>query len=406
MKEDLTTFLLSAGLIGLSILTPMSIFFMITGVTGCSLSALNFLNEMIYKRDEKIFINCGLVNKDKMTPKLIKINTINRIQMIYNIQVGLCFEDIKKKESELSTAFKMPLNAIKNDNFTFTLETAEKITLKNFMASELKVNEVLFCEGVIVDMNRFPHIVIGGDTGTGKSRVLLTILTQLISKHDDVDLHLLQVRKNDLGVFKNCKQVKTFSRTLDDVLDCLIGLDSELQRREQLIDNFRGIYNIEDYNKRYIDKKLNYTYVVIDEFSFLNVSRGDSKEEKVLKYECLKYIKNLVNVGRSSGVFLITSLQKPTSDSIPSDIKSQLVTRVSMHIQDAPTSIVIIGTDEATRLKERQLIIKTNETRYGYSYTIEHNIVKKNIKDSIVFNRAKSTRKEIMVTEEKRIELL
>jgi S-DNA-T family DNA segregation ATPase FtsK/SpoIIIE len=104
--------------------------------------------------------------------------------------------------------------------------------------SELKPNELLFCENVIVDMNKFPHCLIGGDTGTGKSRVLLTILTQLISYNDNVDLHLLQVRKNDLGVFKNCKQVKTFSKTLDDVLDCLVDLDEELQEREKLIDNF------------------------------------------------------------------------------------------------------------------------------------------------------------------------
>ena len=72
----------------------------------------------------------------------------------------------------------------------------------------------------------------------------------MLIKNEDIDLHLLQVRKNDLGVFKNCKQVKTFSKNLEDVLDCLVYLDKELQRREKLIDNYRGIYNIEDYNKK------------------------------------------------------------------------------------------------------------------------------------------------------------
>ena len=132
-----------------------------------------------------------------------------------------------------------------------------------------------------------------------------------------------------------------------------------------------------------------------------------AKRKKVLKHECLKYIKTIVNVGRSSGVFLITSLQKPTADSIPSDIKSQLVTRVSMRIQDSPTSIVILGTDEATKLKDRQMVIKTNQTKYGYSYTIEHNIVKKYIKDSIVYRRTKPIKEEIVLTEStERVELL
>jgi len=376
----LKPFLLSAGLISLSIITPLPIFYTIAGAAGCSLSAICYIDEIMH---------CGLINKNKITPRLIsKIKTNEKIQMIYSLPDGLSFENIKEKLPQLEQAFKMPLNAFLNPNYTITLESISEVKFKEFVPSNLKPNELMFCENIIVDMNKFPHMLIGGDTGTGKSRVLLTILTQLINKHNNVDLHLLQVRKNDLGVFKNCKQVKTFSRTLNDVLDCLVTLDEELQHREQLIDNFRGIYNIEDYNERYPDEKLNYTYVVIDEFSFLNVSKGDSKEEKVLKNECLKRIKSIVNVGRSSGVFLITSLQKPTADSIPSDIKSQLITRVSMRIQDTPTSIVILGTDEATKLQERQMIVKTNKTEYGYSYTIEHNIIKKYIKDSISYGRA------------------
>lgn len=48
---------------------------------------------------------------------------------------------------------------------------------------------------------------------------------------------------------------------------------------------------------------------------------------KSLKYESMRYLKNIANAGRSSGVFLITSLQKPTSDSIPTDIKAHLTTK-------------------------------------------------------------------------------
>ena len=44
-------------------------------------------------------------------------------------------------------------------------------------------------------------MLIGGDTGTGKSRILLLIITNLINGCKDVDIHLLQLRKNDLGVF-------------------------------------------------------------------------------------------------------------------------------------------------------------------------------------------------------------
>ncbi len=390
MNDNLTTFIMSSGLISLSIFTPISLLFTIAGAIGCSCSAVNYIDEIIHKKEEKIFKNCDLINKDKKTPKIIKkINTDDKLQMVCYVPEGISINSFEKHKTELESAFKMPINMLKNDNYTITLESIKQINFKEFLPLQLKPYELQLCNNITINMNKFPHLLLGGDTGTGKSRVLLSILTQLINKHENIDLYMLQVRKNDLGVFKKCKQVKTFSRTIDEVLQSLIVLDEELQRREKLIDNFIGIYNVEDYNKRYPDKAMNYTYVIVDEFSFLNVSRGDSKEEKIIKQQCLKYIKSIVNVGRSSGVFLITSLQKPTADSIPSDIKSQLVTRVSMRIQDGPTSQVVLGTDEATKLKEREIIIKTNQTQYGYSYTIEHNLVKNYIKESIVYTKPK-----------------
>ena len=175
---------------------------------------------------------------------------------------------------------------------------------------------------------------------------------------------------------------------------------TKLGYRESLIDNFKGIYNIEDYNNRRKGKALPYIYVVIDEFSFLNINRSDSKTDRTIKRQCLKHIKSIVSVGRSSGVFLITSLQKPTADSIPSDIKSQLVTRVSLHIQDTPTSIVVLGDDKATHLREREMAVKTNKTEFDYTYTINHNTIMKYIKDSVIHKpkKSKPQKKEATLT--------
>ena len=100
MKEDLTSFFLSAGLI----ILPLPFYFTIAGAAGCSLSAVNVISELMNKRDTKIFTNCGLINKDKVTP--IKVN-----KNVYSIPSGLSYEDIKEKENELSTAFKTPFKS-------------------------------------------------------------------------------------------------------------------------------------------------------------------------------------------------------------------------------------------------------------------------------------------------------
>lgn len=323
--------------------------------------------------------------------KTLKILHIDRTEYGHIIRVELPFGyTINQLEQNLSV-FKEGLGYksihIKSNNNMVDMHCIQKFNLKEYMSIKLPPNKLLIADGliepIVVDMNKFPHMLIGGDTGTGKSRILFLILTNIIKYCSNVELYLLQIRKNDLGVFRNCIQVKASSRTLDEVLESLEKINIECLRREELIDNTRGYYNIEDYNKN-VYCKLKYVYVIIEEFSFLNISKGDTKEDKKLKSQCLKYIKNIVNAGRSSGVFLITSLQKPTSDSIPSDIKSQLCTRVSLKIEDKTTSIVVLGDTKASTLQEREIICKTSADQRGYSYTINHNVIMENIKHRIV----------------------
>lgn len=323
--------------------------------------------------------------------KTLKIWRIDRTPYGYDIitelPYGYTFENLNRDIDIFKEGLQFQSIQLSQVNNVVIMNCVANYKFKDYSPMQLPPNKILIADGlikpIIVDMNKFPHMLIGGDTGTGKSRILLLILSNLIKYCGYIDLHLLQIRKNDLGVFQNCAQVKTYSKTLEEVLQALESIDKECRRREKLIDNTKGYYNIEDYNKDN-ENKLKYTYVVVEEFSFLNISRGDSKEEKALKTKCLKHLKMIVNVGRSSGVFLITALQKPTSDSIPTDIKAQLCTRISLKIADGPACKVILGNENATKLGNREIICRTLEEEKGYSFTVDHNMVMENIKDRIV----------------------
>lgn len=290
------------------------------------------------------------------------------------LPVGINSDKLQEHLLTINQALKLSSTHLKIDNRLITLHAIKQYDFKPFVPLKLPPNKIVIAEFmgeyIIVDMNRFPHALICGDTGTGKSRILFVLLTNLIYSSSRISIYLLQVRKNDLVIFKNCKQVKACSRTLEDVLQSLQEIDEECQRREQLLDIEKGYLNIEDYNKK-SGKTLKYIYVVVEEFSFLNVSKGDSSEEKRLKYECMQYLKNVVNAGRSSGVFLITSLQKPTSDSIPTDVKAMLTTRIALNIKDASTCRVVMNNDSAVDLGERELVCRTKDTVKGYSLTID-----------------------------------
>lgn len=331
----------------------------------------------------------SLINRQSETLKIFDI-TFNKhgYKIKLTIPYGIPSQELDKHLDEFKEGLKLQSISLVYDRFGkfFYLNCIEKFIYTSYQAVELKPYEILIGENdkgnIIVNLNKYPHVLIGGDTGTGKSRLLLTLLTNLINNSNNIDLYLLQIRKNDLGVFKNCKQVKSNSRTLEEVLESLELINSIASKRETLIDNTKGIYSIDDYI-RITKNEMNYIYVVIEEFSFLNISKGDNKHEKMLKAQCLKYIKSIVNVGRSSGIFLITSLQKPTSDSIPADIKAQLTTRISLKITDIPTSIVILGNDLATKLQEREFICRTLDDVKGYTYTIDHEIITKAIIENV-----------------------
>lgn len=362
-------------------------------MSGASYIVFDYFEKREFKEYKKEFDSIierlpALKNNQGEKPYLIAYDTEEygyKIKFI--LPVGITTDTLQNNFKALKEGFKIASMHFTGQDRLIALYAIKDYNFKQFKPCKLKPNEILIGEfigkNIIVDMNKFPHCLIGGDSGTGKSRLLFTILTNLINNSNRIELHLLQVRKNDLAVFKNCNQVKSFSHSLEQVLESLQNIDKELQRREQILDIEKGYLNISDYNKL-SGKTLKYVYVVIEEFSFLNISRADGKEEKAIKAECLKLIKSVVNVGRSSGVFLITSLQKPTNNSIPSDIKAQLTTRISMLIKDRPTSIVVLGDDAAVDLGDREFICRTKDTIKGYSMTIDFPEIKQYIENSII----------------------
>ena len=375
------------------------------GILGCGLlvTGLGMLLKGLwsYDRDrceknvmEVIYRKSELINRQGESVKFKK-----HIDKDYGYDVWLWLPKgiTSKKLVENGDAFKEGLNLesvqFKVENRKVVMSCIEYSPFEEYKICRCMPNELYIGNGltgrVKVDMNTYPHCLIGGDSGSGKSRMLLSMITNLIINDKGLtEIYLLQVRKNDLGVFRGARQVKAFSKSIDDVEDTLRKLDKVLIEREKLIDNTKGYYSIVDYNEE-VDKKLPYIYVFIDEFSFLNRSRGDDVDAKAQKGRCLKYIKSIVNVGRSSGVFLVTSLQKPTViEGIPSDIKAQLTTRVALKLLDSPTSEVILGNGDAVDLHPREFICRTLDQRMGYTATIEHKDIEELLIESLESNTA------------------
>lgn len=313
-------------------------------------------------------------------------------RIIVDISKIIGYEELENQKDYLLSYFKaknIEFKLLENCNIQLDI-IRTKASIGNYKVEQQKEHELFVgynTEGaaIKVNMNSFPHALIGGDSGSGKSRFLLMALTNLIA-NSDVDLYLMQIRKSDLIVFKDCKQTKYVARSLEDTRDVLKYINDLCIYRDKTIERYtlsKGIYNIEDYNRYFKFSKMKYCYVVLDEFSFFNPNGADNKDIKELKREILGYIKQIVMAGRSSGVFIITSLQKPTNSSIPADIKSQLTSRICFKMNDNETSIIVLGNGDATKIEKRVAIVRgLGQVESNIPY-IDHKFIMEAITDKM-----------------------
>lgn len=190
------------------------------------------------------------------------------------------------------------------------------------------------------EMNKNPHLLIAGATGSGKSVCLSTILTSLMMLHSPDSLHLyLSDLKGgiELNVFEEAKHVKRFCDTRQDTVDMLIHLEDEMARRNSLIKD-AGKKSIVDYNEslRVSGKFLPFIVVVIDEFISL-VGSEDSMDSLV----------QLTAKARSAGIFIILSLQRPDADTVPGLIKANMNCRISFKVTSGTESRIILDSTVA-----------------------------------------------------------
>lgn len=369
----------------------------ILGATGYALYKDTFKEKLAFKKQLREICekSQGFFNRQMETLKIHEFEITNYgYEMIIGIPYGLSFEQLEDKKGLLTTNLGAKEVMLERDPKSSMLKmTVIKKPFENikFEPMILKPHEIYlgytYKEYITIDLNKFPHLLVSGATGTGKSRLMLVILSNLIATHRNISIFMCQIRKGDLGVFEDCKQVKYFAKNLEDTAKVLEYLNNLCIERDKKIEKYikKGIYNIEDWNKSG-KKPMNYTYLVTDEFSFFIPSKADNKEIKALKYRCLNYVQNIVMVGRSVGVFLFTSLQRPTKSAIPTEIKAQLNVKVSFKQVDNVSSMAVLGNGNATGLEIREAIVQTNKEEHIRTPFIDHKILIAAIKSSIERN--------------------
>ena len=305
------------------------------------------------------------------TPCGKSIDSVNKNIKILESHLGA---DIKSEKLDYSNIIKLDLSFKKFERCLYEPIKTRKIFIG------YKSDGKPYFLNPLYDSN----IIISGIPGTGKSRLLHMILANLIYNDKRCKIHCLQISKKDLSRWKNVRQIRGI---YEDPFTCSIFLQQmveEVEKRNELFAEY-GVDNIDEYNKIAKDK-LSKIWIVIEEISIFMSDFTDTKEEAKAKDVCFNLVFRLVRTARSSGIGILSVLQRLTVDNIGGNgsIKS-LCSIITFKQNNDISSRVAIDSDMATDLKQGEIYCSSSQELVKLNVPIiEFEEIKKYIPSLIV----------------------
>lgn len=174
---------------------------------------------------------------------------------------------------------------------------------------------------VAFDLTKQPHILIAGETGSGKSTQLRSILTTLIAakKPSEMHLFLADCKKSEFHIFRKVEHVQCVFSNPADIRRMLLRIKRELDERSDLTEVFE-VGHIDDLPA---EQRRPYIVVCIDEFVMLR------KDEEIMDV-----LTEIVAIGRTLGVFAILSMQRPNAQVLDTTIRANLTVSMGFKLRD------------------------------------------------------------------------
>jgi DNA segregation ATPase FtsK/SpoIIIE, S-DNA-T family len=237
-------------------------------------------------------------------------------------------------------------------SFSIPCEKRDVIYLRNLLENETfiefaKENKLPFIAGLDMHneimmkcLTKAPHLMVTGQTGSGKSVFLTAMLITLILFNDPSELllYLVDPKKVELNMFQEIPHVQEIITDMKDADRLLYSLTIEMDKR---YDEFSkvGCRNITGYNDKSASK-MPYIVLVIDEMADLMIQFPNVDE----------HIQRLGQKARGCGIHLVIATQRPSVDVITGLIKANIPSRISFSLQSSTDYGTVFGKNIPYRL--------------------------------------------------------
>lgn len=210
-------------------------------------------------------------------------------------------------------------------------------------------------EAVLAELNKMPHLLVAGATGSGKSVCVNGIITSILmrAKPHEVKMMMIDPKMVELNVYNGIPHllapVVTDPKKASQALKKVVN---EMERRYELFSH-TGTRNIEGYNDHI--KRSNaeeevkrpgtpYIVVIVDELADLMMVASSDVEDSITR---------LSQMARAAGIHLIIATQRPSVDVITGVIKANIPSRIAFSVSSQTDSRTILDMGGAEKLLGR-----------------------------------------------------
>jgi len=198
-------------------------------------------------------------------------------------------------------------------------------------------------EAVIGELNKMPHLLIAGQTGSGKSVMINTLLSSLLYRNSPSDMRLILVdpKQVEMAPYESIPHLLTPIITEPEkTISALKWAVNEMERRYSLLAEEK-LRDIKSYNQKKQDEAMPYIVIVIDELADLMMIAARDVEALIVR---------LAQKARAVGIHLVLATQRPSVDVITGLIKANVPARIAFTVASQVDSRTILDQVGAEKL--------------------------------------------------------
>lgn len=197
----------------------------------------------------------------------------------------------------------------------------------------------------VASLDRAPHMLVAGATGSGKSVCLNSMIVSLLYQHgpDTLKLILIDPKRVELPAYAGIPHLLVPPVTkAEEAINALKWTVREMERRLDMLST-TGVRDIASYNRK-SNEQMPYIVVVIDELADLMATSARDVEALVVR---------IAQMARAVGIHLVLATQRPSVDIITGTIKANIPTRIAFAVASQTDSRTILDYAGAEKLLGR-----------------------------------------------------